>query len=238
MSVALGLAFAGLLAGLLTTLLGLGGGLLLVLGLSVVWDPRAALACSAAALLSGNLQRWWLFRRSASTATARRFAWGALPGALCAGLLAAYLPATLVRVALGLSTSIAVASSSGWLAWRPGPRWMAPGGFVIGALTGAAGGAGVLVAPLLLTSGLTGEAYVATASACAVVLHVGRVTGYALGGLYDGPLLARAALLACSIFVGNALGAKLRRRWRALPERALETGALVVCVALSLAGFG
>jgi hypothetical protein len=52
----------GLLAGVLTTVAGMGGGMMLVVVLSLVWDPRVALASTAPALLVGNAHRAYLYR--------------------------------------------------------------------------------------------------------------------------------------------------------------------------------
>ncbi len=117
------------------------------------------------------------------------------------------------------------------------PVWLlTPAGVVIGALTGAAGGAGLLVAPLLLASGLEGIPYMATIAACAVVMHSGRIVGYAGAGLFDAQVLALAALTAVAILGGNLLGKRLRAFAQRLPKGAIEYGVLLLAVTLSLAG--
>ena len=51
------IALLGILAGILTTLAGLGGGMLLVLALSLTSSPVTELAATAPALSLGNLHR-------------------------------------------------------------------------------------------------------------------------------------------------------------------------------------
>ena len=109
------------------------------------------------------------------------------------------------------------------------------------------GGAGVLLAPLLLSTGLSGRAFVATTSAIAVSgMHVGRVIGYASLGFFSGGLVGITAAVTVAIFAGNWLGGSTQA-WLATKyngaaagraQAFLEYGTLVVCVALSVAGFG
>ena len=123
--------------------------------------------------------------------------------------------------------------------WKPRPALLLPAGAGIGVLTGTSGGAGVLVAPLLLSTGLSGQAYVATAALCAVAMHTGRVLAYGAGGLVTEETLIRTGILTAALLLGNLVGKRLRTRL--LDERRaqrLEMATLVVCVGLSLAGIG
>ena len=52
------LAALGIAAGLITTVSGFGGGMLLVSVLALVWDPLSALTVTSVALLIGN--EWYL----------------------------------------------------------------------------------------------------------------------------------------------------------------------------------
>src|SRR4051812_11193889 len=96
----LALAVSGLLAGVLTTLAGQGGGLFLILIASVLVGPRTALAITAPALLFGNLHRAILFRRALDRGIALRVILGAVPGAFAGGLLAGAMPEWVLRVLL------------------------------------------------------------------------------------------------------------------------------------------
>ena len=72
----------GVLAGILTTVAGLGGGMVLMLALSLLTSPTVALAATAPALLAGNLHRSVMFRGQVDRRVATSFAAGAFPGAL------------------------------------------------------------------------------------------------------------------------------------------------------------
>jgi uncharacterized membrane protein YfcA len=111
-------------------------------------------------------------------------------------------------------------------------------GFAIGTLTGTSGGAGVLFAPVLLSAGLSGPAFVATTSSVAVATHIGRVVGYAGLGVFSKSLVLPTVVITAAIFVGNAAGSWIGARLSSQRATAIEYGALVVCVVLSVTGFG
>lgn len=232
----LALAALGTIAGILTTLAGQGGGLFLLLAVAALLGPHEALAITAPALLLGNLHRASLFRQSIAWGTALRMIAGALPGAFVGGLLAGALPAWALQVTLVGLTLLAIARAMKWLSFGV-PRWgLGPAGFFIGGMTGTAGGAGVLFSPVLLSTGLTGAAYVGSVSAVAVATHIGRVVAYGSNGFFTRELMLPVVVVALAIAAGNALGERARKR---LSERAttrLEYGVLVVCVGVSLAG--
>jgi uncharacterized membrane protein YfcA len=233
------LPFLGVASGALTTLAGLGGGILLLLALSLAWGPTAALAATAPALLLSNLHRFWMFRRDADRRVAVAFIAGALPGSIAGGAFAARVPEGILAWLMAAMTALALTRAFGWWKWEPRRSLLLPAGVGIGMLTGTSGGAGVLVAPLLLSTGLTGQAYVATAAICAVAMHTGRVLAYGAGGLVSGETLVRTGILTVALLFGNLVGKRLRAR--ILDDRRaqrLEMATLVVCVGLSIAGVG
>lgn len=224
----------GLMAGVLTTLAGLGGGLLLLLALGLLWDPATALVVSAPALLVGNLHRLALLRRAVDPRKGMTFAAGALPAAALAGASAMLAPPIVVTTLIATMTVAAIGIRICRCRWRVATPLLAPAGIGVGALTGAGGGAGVLTAPILLASDLRGEAYVATAAFCAASIHAGRLLGYGAMGFVGVATLAHAAGLATAIALGNHLGRRWRRHAERVPEGLLEHGVLAACVMLSL----
>jgi uncharacterized membrane protein YfcA len=232
------LALLGLAAGVLTTLAGQGGGLFLLLVCSVLVGPHEALAITAPALLLGNLHRALLFRRFLDRSIAARVIVGAVPGSFIGGLLAGAMPAWVIHVMLVGLTALTIARALRWLRFDV-PRWaLAPAGLLVGGMTGTSGGAGVLFAPVLLSAGLSGSAYIATLSTIALATHAGRVVAYASNGVFTRNLVLPIAVIALAIFAGNALGERVRARLSARVTSRLEYGVLVVCVGISLAGLG
>jgi hypothetical protein len=226
----------GLMAGSVTTLAGAGGGLLLLLALSAMLGPAAALAVSSPALFFGNLHRAVLFRRSVSWGHARAFAVGAFPGAVAGALVTALIPPRWIQALLVGATLLSIARAVGWLRFGTRPSWITPAGAVIGTLTGSGGGAGTLAAPLFLSMGLAGEAYVGTTAVSGVAMHLGRLAGYGLGGLLTAERIALGLFVAVAVLVGNAMGRRLRRFTERWPSGLLEHFVLVGCVLLTLSG--
>jgi len=163
---------------------------------------------------------------------------GGLPGSLVGGLLAGLMPEAMIDIIVVGMTALAIAKALGYVRFSVPRAALAPAGFGIGAMTGTAGGAGVLLAPVLLSSGLTGATYVGTSAVVAVVTHLGRVAAYGTVGLFrEGGafVLTGAITLALAIFAGNALAERIRPSLSARAGIRIEYAVLVICVALSVA---
>jgi len=226
----------GLAAGVVTTMVGMGGGLLLVVGLTFLWDPRMALAVTAVPLLIGNLHRVWLFREDLSRRHAFLFAMGAMPAALIGGAFITTIPGWGIKVLVAFMTMLALAKSTGHWKGEVPTHAMLPGGAVVGALTATAGGGGILTAPLLMSAGLKGTRYLATASAAAAASHLARFTGYATTGIVDRHLIALSLGTAVAIVIGNRLGKRARTIIGDERSHRLQVAVLACLVVLSLTG--
>lgn len=207
----------GLLAGGLTTLAGIGGGLLVTLVLAVVWDPHLALAVAAPALLLGNGHRVLMYRREVDRTIAWRLGAPAFGGAVVGGFVAAWLPDTPLRVMLLLVAVAAVLRERNVLRFRIDRTSLTTGGAVMGFVTATTGGGGLVLAPLAMAAGLRGPAFVATNSTIGVTVHVARIGTYAAAGMLTVAALPHAAAMAVAIAGGNLLARPLRphlgERW-------------------------
>jgi uncharacterized membrane protein YfcA len=228
----------GLAAGALTTLAGQGGGLVLLLACTTILPPHDALALTAPALLLGNLHRAILLRAHVDRPIGFTLIAGAVPGSVVGGMLVGAVPSSALRVLLVVLTMVAIAKALGLLRIRVPRPAILPAGFLVGAMTSTSGGAGVLLAPILLSAGLTGRTFVATASTAAAATHIGRVVGYATHGLFSRSLIAPTVMVTVAIFAGNAIGERLRVFLTERRAQLVEYGTLIVCVVLSVAGFG
>ncbi len=226
----------GLLAGLTTTLAGLGGGMMLVLALALLFDPHVALVSTAPALLVGNLHRLRLFRGHLSWDVAGRLVLGALPGAFLGGVIAVGLPPQVLKALMSGMVGLLLLRRVLPQGRDLPRRVLTPAGFLIGGVTASSGGAGILTTPLLLASGVSGDAYIATAASGAVAMHVGRLAAYGTGGLVDGQTMAWAVLLGLGIPLGNLVGKALRERISEAAKVRCTTVALAGCLGLALAG--
>jgi uncharacterized membrane protein YfcA len=226
----------GIVAGMVTTVAGFGGGILLQVVLSLALGPRVALAVSAPALLIGNLHRAVHFRAQIDRGVARSFVLGALPGSLIGGLTAVVMPPAAMQALMLAMASLAVARPAELRRWKPSAALMIPASAGIGMVSATSGGAGLLVSPLLLSAGLTGERYVSTAAVAAVSMHAGRLVAYGVGGLVSAQTLEYGAALTAAILVGNVLGAHARKHLSASVTPRVELGVLWAATALAVAG--
>jgi uncharacterized membrane protein YfcA len=227
----------GLAAGVLTTVSGMGGGLLVVFVLSWMIGPKAALVVSAAALLVGNVHRAWLYRADLDGAVARLLLLGLVPGSLLGAVLAGGLPDGAIRIIMIAAALAALARALGGGRWTLPVSSLAPVAAVIGLFAATAGGAAAMLGPLLLSTGLGGRRYLAVVAVGATAMHSARIAGYGVAGLWDAAHVPMIAVLAAAILAGNLVGRSLRD---VVPERAgaaLEVGTPVVCALLATAGF-
>jgi uncharacterized membrane protein YfcA len=233
-----GLGALGLVAGVLTTVAGMGGGMLLVASLVALRGPHVALAITTPALFASNGHRAWMFRKVLSLRTAGAFALGAVPAAALVGFFVPAVPGWALAGILVFATLLTLARSAGWIRLAPKPGAITAAGAGIGALAATAGGAGALTGPLFLSAGLTGAEYVGTVALAAVALHAGRLLGYGTGGLLRTDLAAPMLVLVVGLVAGNLAGKRLRDRVDAELEKRVEVGALLVCTALAIVGVG
>ena len=224
----------GLAAGALSTVAGMGGGMMLVLALSLTADPLFALSSTTPALLLSNVHRAWLYRSALDRRVAGAFALGVVPGALAGALVAVALPeGVLPWILLGVSL-LAVARGLGWIRVETNAKTLAPAGAASGGLA-ALSGAG-LVGPILFAVGLRGDVFIATASASAVAMHLARAVGYGAGGLFSGAMISTVALLTVGLVAGNLLGRAIRARLEEKHTARLGYAVMAILVVLALAG--
>lgn len=226
----------GLVAGVLTTVAGMGGGLFLIAVIGVLCGPHLALVLTSPALFVSNAHRTFMYRRQVDWRVAGKVAMGAVPGALLGGLLLPAIPEVVIAGLLVVTTTLAILRAKGIFRLKPGGRSLVGAGASVGALASTSGGAGLLLSPVLLATGLTGAAFVATTSACAVAMHLGRIGGYLGSGLLSRDLSVLMVALVVGLLLGNLLGKKLRGHIPEGAEGKVELGALVVSTALAVLG--
>jgi uncharacterized protein len=226
----------GMLAGALTTVAGIGGGLVITLVLAVVWEPHAALAVSAPALLMGNVHRLWLLRAEVDRTAALLLAGPALVGAVVGGLAAAALPDAVLRWLLLVVTVLAILRELG-LSWLPSARpWLAAGGVLVGVTTATSGAGGLLLAPLMLAAGLRGLPFIATGAVVGTSMHVAQSLAFGSTGMLGPTRLPVAIALGLAILAGNLTGRRLRPRLGEHTSHRLTWSTLLGGVVLAVAG--
>ncbi len=226
----------GALAGAITTVAGMGGGLLLTLGLSLVHGPLTALAITGPGLLVGNVHRAWLYREHVHRPTAWRFVAGAVPGALIGGLIATGIPQSILQALLVALAVLASAKVLFRWRWQPPAAAITPAAALAGFVTATSGGGGLIAGPTLLSTGLTSREYVGTGAFGAAFVHLARITGYSAGGRFDAHILFLGLVAAAAILLGNLLGERLRTWIPPVAVPRLEIGVVLVALGMALSG--
>ena len=118
-------------AGTVTTISGMGGGLLLLLVVTLISGAKQALAATALALLFGNLHRVWMYRRELGARVTVPLLLGLAPGSFVGALAAAWIPEQAVHVVMVGVVALSLARA--WAGWT----WRLPASALT--LTGFAG---------------------------------------------------------------------------------------------------
>ena len=256
-SLLLPIAILGLAAGFLAGLLGIGGGMLLVPGLTFILGPRigdpgltvkVAIATSMATIVVTSVSSVLAHQRRGAIRwdIVARLAPGVVLGGLVGGIgLFAHLKGQ--WLALGFAAFVA------WSGWRmlasgaaparrglPGTPGMAAVGTGIGTLSGLVGaGGGFLAVPFMVACSVPLHAAVATSAALGLPVTLSNVAGHAAAGwelraaipgawgYFHGLALVGVAL--CSVPAAQ-LGA---RAAHALPARRLRRAFAVLLWALA-----
>jgi len=225
----------GLVAGVISGVIGTGSSIMLLPVLVFSFGPKQAVPIMAIAAVMANLARvlaWW------REVDWRAFAAYALPGAPAAALGARtllILPPRVIDVALGLF----------FLAMIPGRRWLARRNFtirlwqlgiigaLIGFLTGVVLSTGPLSVPAFTAYGLSMGAFLSTEAASSLALYIAKVATFReLGALPLGTIL-QGLLVGSSLMIGAFVAKRFVLKMSPTLFQHLLDG-LMICSGLSL----
>jgi len=247
----------GLLVGFLAGLLGVGGGLIIVpvlimqfhaQGLAVGMEPQLALGTSLATILFTSLSSVRAHHRHGAVEwpLVRRIAGGAMLGMLIGAMLAARVPATVLKVFF--IVFLFYAALQMWLDFKPAPHRSLPGragitlaGGVIGAVSSWVGiGGGTLSVPFMLWHNVPLHRAIATSAAIGFPIAFAGAVGYVLGGWHaDGLPAGSMGFVYLPALGGIVLGSVLTaplgaRTTHRLPVRPLKRIFALLLLVLAL----
>lgn len=208
-------------ASMLTLFSGFGLGTLLLPAFALVFPLEVAVAATAVVHLANNLWKGAMFRRDAAWHVVARFGVPALLAAFVGAWVLGRLPdGTLLEhgagtiTVLGLVIGLLIIGFAlfdlvpGLKDWSVSPKALPIGGALSGFFGGLSGHQGALRSVFLTKAGLDAKTFVATATFCAVLVDIARLTVYGIGGIpvSSWPLLAAACVVA---FLGALVGKML-----------------------------
>lgn len=196
---------------LLTAAMGIGGGVLLLAIMAGIVPAAALIPVHGLVQLGSNGNRAWMTRRHIDLGLLKRFALGALAGALLASLIVVQLPLQWIQ--------FSVAAFILYLVWGPKPgrhSLGAAGQLLAGALTTLVsmfvGATGPLVAGFIHRHDMDKLATTATFASCMSAQHLLKMAVFSAVGFAFWDWLPLVALMIVAGVAGSWLGLKLLDR--------------------------
>ncbi len=230
----------GLLAGLLSGVVGTGSSIMLLPVLVFAFGPKQAVPIMAVAAVMSNLAKVMAWRREVDWRAFAAYSAGGIPAAALGARTLLVLPAHVVDVALGAF----------FLAMIPARRWLkardfhirlwqlALAGAAIGFITGIVVSTGPLSVPAFLAYGLTRGAFLSTEAMSSLVLYVAKVSTFRAFGALPLSVMLQGLIAGSSLMVGAFAGkAVVLRMSTDVFEHLLDAMLLVAGCALLWAAF-
>ena len=242
------LGVIGVIGGVLSGLVGVGGGIVFVPGLLYAggWQIKEAVAASLVIIIFSSLSGTIRNARSADPVNWRVAALLSLavaPSSLIGVYISRVSPEVVVKVAFAaLLIALAYPTARGRGEYDPDRKdiplpLVFLAGIFIGALSGLVGvGGGVMMVPLMvLGMGLTTKGAVSTSLAVVMFTGVVGAAGYVATGFRDPQDLLSLPPLIVGSIIGAPLGVRVRDR---LPENVVRIGFGVFMVVVAFRLFG
>ena len=220
----------GLVAGLVSGIVGTGATIILLPVLSLAFGPKAAIPIMAVVALMSNFAKitsWW---REIDWRATAAYALGGIPGAALGARTMLSLPSQWVDIALG----------SFFLVMIPGRRWLAarsykislwlmvPAGVVIGFLTGIVVSTGPITVPLFTAYGLMKGAFIATEAAASLAVYVSKATIFRSFGALPTDIVLKGLITGSSVMAGTYVARMVVERLSLATFQRLLDGVMLI----------
>ena len=195
----------GLLAGLVSGIVGTGATIILLPVLVFAFGPQSAIPIMAIVALMSNFAKitsWW---RDIDWRACGAYALGGIPGAALGARTMLSLPPTIVDLALG-SFFLIMIPGRRWLAarsYRIGPLVLVPAGLAIGFLTGIVVSTGPITVPLFTAYGLMKGAFIATEAAASLAVYVSKAATFHTFGALPTDIVLKGLISGSSVMAGT-----------------------------------
>lgn len=234
------LGLAAVAAGAFGAVFGLGAGILLSFAVTGIFGVEAVVPVVSTAMMVANAGRIYAYRAQVSRRPLLIALAAGVPGAIVGAKVHALLPTAAVAAVIGtiLIASVPIGRFVRNRDRRLGERGLAIASLALGFLGSLGIGAGALAIPVLLATGLTGAALIATDAALAVGVSLARIGSFSAIGLLPPERLFAALLIGLATIPGAWLGARIvaragiRRHTLAIEGFAVGAGLFFVWQAL------
>jgi uncharacterized membrane protein YfcA len=199
--------FVGLIAGVVSGIVGTGATIILLPVLIYEFGPREAVPIMAVVALMSNIAKitaWW---REVDWRATGAYAIGGIPGAALGARTLLVLPEKAVEIGLALF----------FLAMIPGRRWLATrnvrisplaltfAGLAVGFLTGLVVSTGPITVPLFSAYGLVKGAFIATEAASSLAMYIAKAITFQQFGALPVDIVIKGLITGSSVMIGTYL---------------------------------
>jgi len=205
---------AGILAGCVSAVAGIGVGLVLLPVLVLYLGVKSAIPILALALVAAATTRVTVYRREIDVRAAAWSILGAVPTTALGAYLFTVAPPVLLTRMLGLLLLLILVGRRLHLRSLPmrRPVWFLPLGVAIGVVSGLMSGVGPLLAPFYLSYGLRKGAYVGTVGTMALAMQATKLAVFGTTALLTPRVLAYGLFLMPLTVLGTVLGKRILLR--------------------------
>jgi uncharacterized protein len=195
----------GLVAGLVSGIVGTGATIILLPVLVLAFGPQSAIPIMAIVALMSNFAKitsWW---RDIDWRATGAYALGGIPGAALGARTMLSLPPRIVDIALG-SFFLIMIPGRRWLAarsYKVGPLVLVPAGVVIGFLTGIVVSTGPITVPLFTAYGLLKGAFIATEAAASLAVYISKAITFRSFGALPTDIVLKGLITGSSVMAGT-----------------------------------
>lgn len=214
----------------ITAAMGIGGGMVLIATMASLMPAPAIVPVHGVVQLGANAGRAALQRPYIDWRTFVYFGAGAIVGVAIGGSIVVTLPASTLRLGLGLFIL--------YMVWGPRPRAVGTGqavvvAFGVGAsiLTMFFGATGAFISSLLRRRGYSPRALVATHSVCMTAQHTLKLIAFGILGFAFSEWLGLMVLMLMSGFAGTWCGVQVLNR---LPAKVFDRGLKVILTLMAV----
>lgn len=195
----------GLIAGLVSGIVGTGATIILLPVLALSFGPKAAIPIMAIVALMSNFAKITSYWREIDWRATAAYALGGIPGAALGARTMLALPPQLVDVALGAFFLVMIPGRR-WLAsrnFRVTPLVMVPAGLAIGFLTGIVVSTGPITVPLFSAYGLAKGAFIATEASASLAVYIAKATTFRAFGALPMDVVLKGLISGSSVMAGT-----------------------------------
>lgn len=204
------IAIIGIVAGMISGIVGTGSSIILLPILSFAFGPKAAIPIMAIASVMGNISRVIMWRKDVQIKAFLLYSIPAIPFAVLGANTLWVIPANLSNICIGLFFLLLIPIRH----WAKNKQLKLSGlqlifaGGIVGYLTGIVFSTGPLTVPIFAGFGLTKGALLSTEAASSFVVYLAKAFTFGTIGAIPWSVLFNGVVIGSTMIVGLYIGKK------------------------------